>query len=136
MLRKQVSFLSSLVVVLDMAILVIAFALSLVARFYTPFLPHTGIPPVTDSLLQCGMVVVILPYVMRTQGLYRSAALMPGYRFWFSLLKAAFGNVTCNCSYLPDSRRSLHPGRFGIFYRFCLPGTLVWQETLFRPLSA
>ena len=34
------------------------------------------------------MVVGILPYVMRTQGLYRSAALMPGYRFWFSLLKA------------------------------------------------
>ncbi len=88
MLRKQVSFLSSLVLVLDMAILVSAFALSLIARFYTPFLPHTGIPPLTDSLLQCGMAVVILPYVMRTQGLYRNAALMPGYRSWFALLKA------------------------------------------------
>jgi exopolysaccharide biosynthesis polyprenyl glycosylphosphotransferase len=88
MLRKQVSFLSSLVVVVDVTILIMAFSASLVARFHTPFLPHSGIPHLTDSLLQCGMALLILPNVMRTQGLYRSTALLPGYKSWYSLLKA------------------------------------------------
>ena len=88
MLQKQVRFLKSLVATVDVVILLVSFVVAVTIRFNVPFWPHTGIPPLSDTLLQGAMAVVIVPLVLRWQGMYRSAALMPGYRSSFALLKA------------------------------------------------
>ncbi|MBL92863.1 MAG: undecaprenyl-phosphate glucose phosphotransferase [Myxococcales bacterium] len=88
MLQKQVRFLRSLVAVLDLLILITSFGVAVTVRFNLSFWPHTGVPPLSDTLLQGGIALLIIPLVLRQQGLYRSAALMPGYRSSFRLLKA------------------------------------------------
>lgn len=90
MLRKQVGFLPSLVATVDILILLVAFAAAIAIRFYTPFWGHSGIPPISDTLLQCGMALVIMPLALRSQGLYSAPAFIAGFRAWSGLLRAVF----------------------------------------------
>ena len=66
MLQKQVRFLRSLVAVLDLLILIIPFGVAVTVRF-NGFWPHTGVP-LSDTLLQGGIALLIIPLVLRQQG--------------------------------------------------------------------
>jgi Undecaprenyl-phosphate glucose phosphotransferase len=73
MLYKNARFQSSLGWAADLVVLAAAFALALVIRFNTPFWPHSGIPPLADTLVQAFFALVIFSAIMRMNGLYRSS---------------------------------------------------------------
>ena len=72
MFSRFIRFYNSIKLAADLLVLAAAFGLAYLTRFHSG-LPHESIPPLQDTLVSLGMVLVIFPVAFRQGGLYTTA---------------------------------------------------------------
>ena len=89
MFKRYHQLFVALRVLLDVAIVAVAFAGAWHIRFGSPkTFPYSELPRFDDSVLVCGMALVIWPFALRAAGLYRPQRQRSAFDELFSVFKA------------------------------------------------
>lgn len=125
-------FYTSIKVLMDLAVLVLAFGLAYLSRFLGPF--HAPQPPWRDTLVSLGMVLVIFPLSFRQSRLYVTNRARTNIGEVFEIFKATITAALILVAVTYFTRDRYSRATFAIFvgYAFVLVSLtrLVFRETL------
>lgn len=125
-------FYTSLKVVIDLAVLALAFALSYLSRFFAPF--HAVQPPWQDTAVSLGMVLVIFPLAFRQSRLYATNRARTHIGEVFEIFKATITSALILVAVTYFTRDRYSRATFAIFvlYAFVLISItrVIFRQTL------